>query len=267
MGVVLGVIGACLMFALSYSRIGVIRRHLTRGEFSSNVERAPEQTRLLREEGERAACVLAFGLHLLRLVQRAVRAHQAGDRCPGREAGRLCRARFQRGARARYLGGVEPHQAPQLLQRARRHPRLLRPERGDARKLPEGRLLRQRRSRIRSSARRNEAIEWCEDMLLMYHEVGEASAHSFESWLTQEFGGAADMSRIAPYLERHELNSRRGAVPAGRAAELRRAPRLGLRRHHHQGRAGASDQAPAHDGLHGRRRDGLLPAGAAHRDA
>ena len=54
-------------------------------------------------------------------------------------------------------------------------------------------------------ATRNEAVEWCEDMLLMYHEVGEASAHSFESWLTKEFGGAADMSRIAPYLERHEL--------------------------------------------------------------
>ena len=54
-------------------------------------------------------------------------------------------------------------------------------------------------------ATRNEAVEWCEDVLLMYHEVGEASAHSFESWLTKEFGGAADMSRIAPYLERHEL--------------------------------------------------------------
>src|SRR6185369_15487495 len=50
---VLGVIGACLMFALSYSRIGVIRRHLTRYEFSSNVERSPEQSRLLREEGKR----------------------------------------------------------------------------------------------------------------------------------------------------------------------------------------------------------------------
>jgi len=48
---VLGFIGACLMFALSYSRIGVIRRHLTRYEFASNVERSPEQTRLLREEG------------------------------------------------------------------------------------------------------------------------------------------------------------------------------------------------------------------------
>ena len=55
-------------------------------------------------------------------------------------------------------------------------------------------------------ATRNEAIEWCEDMLLMYHEVGEASVQSFESWLTQELGGAADMSRITPYLERHELN-------------------------------------------------------------
>ena len=50
---VLGVIGACLMFTLSYSRIGVIRRHLTRYDFSSNVERSPEQARLLHEEGKR----------------------------------------------------------------------------------------------------------------------------------------------------------------------------------------------------------------------
>ncbi|MCB1548169.1 MAG: SulP family inorganic anion transporter, partial [Hyphomicrobiaceae bacterium] len=38
-GVVLGVVGACLMFAISYSRIGVVRRHLTRAAFASNVER------------------------------------------------------------------------------------------------------------------------------------------------------------------------------------------------------------------------------------
>ena len=41
------------MFALSYSRIGVIRRHLTRYELSSSVDRSPEQTRLLQEEGKR----------------------------------------------------------------------------------------------------------------------------------------------------------------------------------------------------------------------
>jgi sulfate permease, SulP family len=31
---------------------------------------------------------------------------------------------------------------------------------------------------------RNEAIESCADMLLMHHEVGTASAHDLESWLT-----------------------------------------------------------------------------------
>jgi SulP family sulfate permease len=56
-------------------------------------------------------------------------------------------------------------------------------------------------------ASRNEAVEWCEDMLLMHHEVGAASTHSFESWLRAEFGGAAEMSRIAAYLQRHELDA------------------------------------------------------------
>lgn len=51
-GVVLGFIGACLMFAFSYSRIGVVRRHLTRAQFSSNVERSPEAVRLLRANGQ-----------------------------------------------------------------------------------------------------------------------------------------------------------------------------------------------------------------------
>src|SRR4029078_9619615 len=50
MVVLLVFIVACLRCALSYSRIGVIRRHLTRYDFASNVERSPEQTRLLREE-------------------------------------------------------------------------------------------------------------------------------------------------------------------------------------------------------------------------
>jgi SulP family sulfate permease len=54
---------------------------------------------------------------------------------------------------------------------------------------------------------RNDAIEWCEDMLLMHHEVGVASTHSFETWLESEFGGKADFARIATYMEREELNN------------------------------------------------------------
>jgi len=204
MGVVLGVVGACLMFALSYSRIGVIRRHLTRQEFSSNVERAPEQTRLLREEGERLHVFWLSGFIFFGssngLFERIRRAIDAQDEkpvgyvvldfgaVPGLDTSAVlsiiklrnyCNehsvtlvfsglSEVMRGSfqKAGFFASGQPHQV---------------------------------------FATRNEAVEWCEDMLLMYHEVGEASVHSFESWLTKEFGGAADMSRIAPYLERYEL--------------------------------------------------------------
>jgi SulP family sulfate permease len=43
-------------------------------------------------------------------------------------------------------------------------------------------------------------------MLLMYHEVGAASTHSFETWLESEFGGTVDFPRIASFMERQELN-------------------------------------------------------------
>ena len=205
MGVALGVIGACLMFALSYSRIGVIRRHLTRQEFSSNVERAPEQTRLLREEGVRLHVFWLSGFIFFGssngLFERIRRAIDAQDEkpvgfvvldfssVPGFDTSAvlsliklrnycnensvtlvfsgLIDAMKTSFQKAGFFTSGQPHQA---------------------------------------FASRNEAVEWCEDMLLMHHEVGDASAHSFESWLTAELGGAADMSRIAPYLERRELD-------------------------------------------------------------
>ena len=146
MGVVLGVIGACLMFALSYSRIGVIRRHLTRYDFSSNVERSPEQTRLLREEGKRVhvfwlSGFIFFGSSngLFERIKRVIEG-AAG------QAGRLCGARLRPGSRSRYLGGVKPRQAAQLLRGAGRHARFLRLERYDETGLREGRILQQRKT-------------------------------------------------------------------------------------------------------------------------
>jgi len=203
-GVIIGVIGACLMFALSYSRIGVVRRHLTRAEFSSNVERAPEQSRILREEGRRVhvfwlSGFIFFGSSngLFERIRRAIDAQEEKPvgyvlldfgAVPGFDSSALLSLIKLRNycnesgvtlvfsglsdamhlgfQKAKFFSAAAPHQA---------------------------------------FGSRNEALEWCEDMLLMHHEVGAASTHSFESWLTAEFGGAADMSRIAPYLERHEL--------------------------------------------------------------
>jgi SulP family sulfate permease len=204
MGVVIGVIGACLMFALSYSRIGVIRRHLTRHEFSSNVERSPEQTRLLREEGKRVhvfwlSGFIFFGSSngLFERIKRVIEGQLEKPvgyvvldfgQVPGLDTSAvlslvklrnyceehdvtlgfsgLTEAMQLSFEKAGFFGSTRPHQV------------------------------------FKS---RNEAVEWCEDMLLMHHEVGEASTHSFESWLQAEFGGQVDFDRIVSYMERSEL--------------------------------------------------------------
>jgi SulP family sulfate permease len=204
MGVAVGVIGACLMFALSYSRIGVVRRHLTRQEFSSNVERAPEQSRLLREEGDRIHVFWLSGFIFFGssngLFERIRRVIDEQDEkpvgyvvldfgaVPGLDTSAvlsliklrnycnengvtlvfsgLSDAMKTSFQRGGFFSGGQPHQV---------------------------------------FASRNEAVEWCEDMVLMYQEVGEASVHSFVSWLTAELGGTADVSRIMPYLERHQV--------------------------------------------------------------
>jgi SulP family sulfate permease len=206
LGVVLGVIGACLLFALSYSRIGVIRRHLTRYEFSSNVERSPEQTRLLHEEGKRVhvfwlSGFIFFGSSngLFERIRRVIEGQkdkpvgyivldfssvQGLDTSAVLSLVKLRNYCDEKGVTlafsglsdamragfesAGFFGASRPHQA---------------------------------------FGTRNEAIEWCEDMLLLYHEVGDASTHSFETWLQKEFGGEIDFDRIAPYMERQELGN------------------------------------------------------------
>jgi SulP family sulfate permease len=51
-GVLAGVVCACLLFVVSYARLGVVRRHLTGARFSSYVDRSPEASAHLRTVGD-----------------------------------------------------------------------------------------------------------------------------------------------------------------------------------------------------------------------
>ena len=51
-GIVVGFVAACLMFALSYGRIGVVRRHVTRASLNGGVERSREHEFVLRQQGD-----------------------------------------------------------------------------------------------------------------------------------------------------------------------------------------------------------------------
>ena len=125
-GVVFGFIAACLTFAFSYSRIAVIRRHLTRVVYAS--QHGPLRRRRAPAAGRRRAHshLLAGGVHLLRLVQWRVREHPRGDRENAEGTAPICRARFHRRVRLRYLGAAVDGQAQELRRRPRRDARLRR---------------------------------------------------------------------------------------------------------------------------------------------
>lgn len=51
-GVIGGIVCACLLFAVSYARIGAVRQHLSRAQFAGNVSRSAEASRHLSDSGE-----------------------------------------------------------------------------------------------------------------------------------------------------------------------------------------------------------------------
>jgi len=51
-GVLAGLVCACMLFAISYARLGVVRRHVTRAQFASYVERSAEASEHLRDTGD-----------------------------------------------------------------------------------------------------------------------------------------------------------------------------------------------------------------------
>lgn len=51
-GVLVGVVCACVLFAISYARFGAVHRHVTRARFASYVDRTAEAAQYLRATGE-----------------------------------------------------------------------------------------------------------------------------------------------------------------------------------------------------------------------
>ncbi|MDE2567039.1 MAG: SLC26A/SulP transporter family protein [Burkholderiales bacterium] len=51
-GILGGIVAACLLFALSYARLGVVRLHLSRAQFAGHVSRSPAAAQALAEGGE-----------------------------------------------------------------------------------------------------------------------------------------------------------------------------------------------------------------------
>jgi SulP family sulfate permease len=201
LGVVLGIIGACLLFAISYSRIGVVRRHLTRLDFASNVERSPDETALLKEHGAQIHVLWLSGFiffgssnGLFEFVKRTMDEQESPkvrflvldfSAVPGLDTSavlslvKLKNYCDERAANIAFAGLNE--QLQNVFTAAG-----IVTEGGPHRAFPD----------------RNEAMEWCENVLLSGHESAEATEATFEQWLENVFGGEVEPSRLMSYFDR-----------------------------------------------------------------
>ncbi len=201
-GVMFGFIGACLMFAISYARVAVIHRHLTRAAFSSNVERAPAAARFLRAQGEQ---IHVFWLTGFIFFGSSNRLFENIRRVMDKEA-----------TDVRYIvmdfAGVSGFDTSALLSLVKL--RNLCDER-DVTLVYSGlsvtMLLALEQAELFGSGRRhqafpsrNEALEWCEEQVLAAHAPADSDAgqDGFEVWLARELGGDVDPAKVTAYFER-----------------------------------------------------------------
>lgn len=199
-GVIAGFVCSCLIFAFSYSRIGVVRRHLTRASFAGDVERAAETERLLRKKGD--------AIHVYWL---------SGYVFFGSSEGLFERVRMDSEATgsARYIvldfAGVAGMDSSAMVSMVKL--RNFCDKRGvtlvyagfgaSLQRAFERAGLLGSRLRHRAFANLNEALEWCEEQLLATVDPAghEASASPFEQWLARELGVRPC---LGGYFERRE---------------------------------------------------------------
>ena len=205
-GVGLGILVACVMFALNYSRVGVIKRHLTRQDFSSNVDRSREQSLLLEEEGQRLHELWLSGFIFFRssnVIFEHMRQTIEQQRNKPVEYVVLDFSRVAGLDTSAALSFIKLRDLCDWHQVTLAFSGFNEGVRHSFERMHF--VTRNRRHQIFDT--RNEALEWCEEMILMNHQVGAASSPTFEEWLEAEVGPQADVARLKSYLDLHEFKT------------------------------------------------------------
>ena len=218
-GVLVGVVCACLLFATSYARIGVVRRAVTRAQFASYVQRSMHDSEQLRERGE-AIRVYWLSGYMFFGSSESVVARIRGDieaHPPRTVAYVIVDFGMVSGADSSAVMSLtkvrnycEQHGATLVCCS------LSRPMR-DA--LERGGVLRG------TSAQwvfgdLNLALAWCEDQVLARADVeNDAGMAGFESWLQRQLGGEVQSADLVAYCERKELDGSHVLYRRGEAAD------------------------------------------------
>ena len=218
-GVLVGIVCACLLFATSYARIGVVRRSVTRAQFASYVHRSPNESEQLRKSGEAirvywlsgymffgssesvferirgdmealpprtvAYVIVDFGMVSGADSSAVMSLTKVRNYCDQQGATLVCSSLTSTMRGAIEQGGV--------LGRKSRHPAF-----GDL----------------------NVALAWCEDELLARTDLKtEAGMAGFESWLQRQLGAGVRCTDFLAYFERKDVDGSHVLYRRGEAAD------------------------------------------------
>jgi SulP family sulfate permease len=202
-GVLAGVVAACLMFAISYARVGIVRRHLTRAQFSSYVERDAEAAAYLREKGEAIQIYWMSGYIFFGSSEAILERIRADiEALPPRRVSYVILDFSQ-------VSGADTSTGASLAKLRhfcnREHVTLVYCA------LAARNLAALRRGGFVAGNNKvfddaNLALAWCEDQLLakagVQPDKGQAG---FEDWLQQQLGDGVRATDLIAYLERRDL--------------------------------------------------------------
>ncbi len=200
-GVLAGVVGACVRFALTYARLGVIRRHATRVLFASNVDRSEEASSYLHESGEAIQLYWLSG-YIFFGSSEGLFDRIRGDidlRPPGTVAYIVVDFAMVPGIDASAVMSLA-----KLHHFCDRHGIALvycSLSRRNRAALEQGGFLGDGRHRAFSDL--DIGLAWCEDQLIAkQHLDREADVSAFEWWLQQQLGKSVKVADLMAYLER-----------------------------------------------------------------
>jgi sulfate permease, SulP family len=205
-GTLVGLVLACVLFAISYSRYGVVRQHVTRAQFASNIERAAEASKHLRDAGDaiqiyRLAGYIFFGSSegLFECIRRDIEALP-----PGRVAYVILDFCLVSGVDSSAILSLVKlrnfcdQQGTILVYSALSPANRVAFERSD---------LFGGKSQHQASADLNIALAWCEDRFLAKANLDRRSGlASFEPWLQNQLGASVEAADLFAYLERKDID-------------------------------------------------------------
>jgi SulP family sulfate permease len=204
LGVLAGLVGACVLFALNYAQLGVVRRHATRADFASFVDRSAEASEHLRLAGDAIQIYWLNGYIFFGSSEGLFERIRGDiDKLPRRSAeyvildfDTVSGADSSAVASLTKLRNFCDRQGVTVLYCAL--------SRADQALLEVGGLIGGKR-RHKAFVDLNHALAWCEDQL-----IAEANVHSgmdlegFEAWLQQQLGDQVSAADLVAYLGRKD---------------------------------------------------------------